>query len=188
MFEKYIDVVNKHLILYYLIHIYQNILICIKFYTNMKKIHTYLYKFKKYLEFSLDAMNYVSINCDKLTHYTDFSESLNKKMLVLKRLTSEINRITPLNFSNGIKKLGEIGHIMYTFYQLYDNNEINDAILYSFGFNGYFNMMYELKSNVDNLKMNKADFIRNDIRNDIKNEFRKPKFKKMYYPRFCIDC
>ena len=165
---------------FYIFSIYQNILVCIRFYSNMKKIHNYLYKFKKYIDFSIDTMSYISIQSEQLTNYTTFSETLNNKMLVLKRINYELNKITPLNLSNGFKKLGEIGHIMHIFYQLYDNIIFNDAILYSFGFNGYFNMMYQLKSNIENNKMNKTQYITN--KSD-KTKL-KPNFKNMFYPKF----
>jgi hypothetical protein len=36
---------------------------------------------------------------------------------------------------------------MHTFYQIYDNTEYHNAMLYSFGFNGYINLISGLKTN-----------------------------------------
>jgi hypothetical protein len=161
---------------FYIFSIYQNILICIRFYSNMKKIHSYLYTFKKYIDFSIDAMEYYHSQSVNLTNYIPFNEVLTQNLLMLNKFKDDINKITPLHYSNGLKKIGEIGHIMHTFYQLYDNPDYSKAIAYSFGFNGYFNMMYEFKTHIDNNKINKTTFTTN------KNT--KPIFKKMYYPKF----
>jgi hypothetical protein len=159
---------------FYIFSIYQNILVCIRFYSNIKKIHTYLYTFKKYLDFSIEAMEYYSIKSAGLINYTPFNDVLTQNIYILDTFRKDISKITPLHYSNGFKKIGEIGHIMHTFYQLYDNVEYSQAIMYSFGFNGYFNMMYEFKTNIDNNKINKTDYTTN----------KKPVFKKMYYPKF----
>ena len=161
---------------FYVFSIYQNILVCIRFYSNMKKIHAYLYTFKKYIDFSIDAMEYYCLQSTNLTNYIPFNLVLTQNIVILNKLKDDINKITPLNYSNGLKKIGEIGHIMHTFYQLYDNPDYSTAIVYSFGFNGYFNMIYEFKSNIDNNKINKTTFTTN------KNK--KPIIKKMYYPKF----
>ena len=159
---------------FYLFSIYQNVLICIRFYSNIKTIHTYLYKFKKYINFSIDTMEYHSLQTNKLTNYKPFNDILLQHLDTLCRFRDSINKITPLNYSTCFKKIGEIGHIMHTFYQLHNNEEYSNAMLYSFGFNGYFNMMYEFKNNIDNNKLNKTTFTTN----------KKPIFKKMYYPKF----
>ena len=70
---------------------------------------------------------------------------------------------------------------MYSFYQIYDNSQYNNAILYSFGFNGYFNMLSHigtLSSTTQN-KLVKTTFVRTST-----NKKSKPSFKKMYYPKF----
>jgi hypothetical protein len=157
---------------FYLFSIYQNILVCVRFYSNMQKIHNYIFKFKKYLEHTLAIIEYYRLKSDKLTKYKLFNEELEKNTSVLVSLNNELSKITPFRFS--FKKINEIGHIMYCFYQLYDNPIYNNAILYSFGFNGYFNIMSNLETNISENKLVKTTFV---------NEG-KPVFKKMYYPKF----
>jgi hypothetical protein len=48
---------------------------------------------------------------------------------------------------------------MYTFYQIFDNKEYNDAFQFSFGFNGYYNLLHGLNLNISNLKINKTTFL-----------------------------
>ena len=157
---------------FYLFSIYQNILVCIRFYSNMQKIHNYVFKFRKYISYTLDMMNYHSSKSKELTNYSEFNKNLEKEQCTLQDLYNHLNKITP--FTCSISKIHEIGHIMYVFYQLYDNKMYHNAILYSFGFHSYFNMMFSIHSYVQENKMVKTKFIKEG----------KPIFKKMYYPKF----
>ena len=170
---------------FYLFSIYQNILTCIRFYSNMKKIHDYLDKFKKYLSFTLKIMDYHLIKSNKLTTFSDFNNSIVKYKNTIITLKEEIDKVTP--FSVSVLKITEFGHIMHTFYQIFDNKEYNDAFHFSFGFNGYYNLLHGLNINISNLKLNKASFIKRNDKNEKKGKEkkkRKPVFKKMYYPKF----
>jgi len=170
---------------FYLFSIYQNILTCIRFYSNMKKIHDYLDKFNKYLSFTINTMEYHLDKSNKLTSYSDFNKTVFDTCSVLRDLRTEMNKITPFSFS--LSKVMEIGHIMHTFYQIYDNKAYDFALQFSFGFNGYYNLLDGLCENIDTLKMNKTTFVsnhNNDNKNKKKNKGNKPIFKKMYYPKF----
>ena len=171
---------------FYLFSIYQNILTCIRFYSNMKKIHDYIDKFNKYLLFTIHTMEYHIDKSNKLTSYTPFNETVSKHLIILHHLRIEINKISAFHFS--FSKISEIGHIMYTFYQIYDNKEYNDAFQFSFGFNGYYNLLHGLHTNITNSKMNKTTFVDPLYKNkNKKNKNNKPTFKKMYYPKFIDD-
>ena len=168
---------------FYLFSIYQNILTCIRFYSNMKKIHDYLDKFKKYLSFTLKIMDYHLTKANKLTTFSNFNDSIVKYKNTITNLKEEIDKVTP--FSVTFSKITEIGHIMHIFYQIFDNKEYNNAFEFSFGFNGYYNLLHGLQENISNLKINKTSFIQKKegkIRKEKKEK--KPIFKKMYYPKF----
>jgi hypothetical protein len=171
---------------FYLFSIYQNILVCVRFYSNMQKIHTYIAKFKNYIEYTLDVMSYHSLKTNELTKYINFNQVLETQRVILYNLYDSLNKISP--FTCSFSKIKEIGHVMHTFYQLYDNQLYNDAILYSFGFNGYFNLMTHINENVQNSKLIKTTFMKKDITSNKKNKKDKdnnaPVFKGMYYPKF----
>ena len=170
---------------FYVFSIYQNILICIRFYSNMKKIHDYLFRFNKYIDYTLNSMNYYLSISDKLTTYNNFNCELRENMDILLHFKNNLEKITPLKFS--FFKVMEIGHIMHTFYQLYDNDVYNKALLYSFGFNGYLSNLYGLKTNIVDGKINNATFVKNTIEQKNEKKSKKPKFKQMYYPKFIDD-
>jgi hypothetical protein len=156
---------------FYLFSIYQNILVCVRFYSNMKKIHFYLNEFKQYLGYTIDMMTYYSDKANKLTKYSNFLIDLDQNKQILSNLHNELGKITPFTFS--FAKMNEIGHIMYNFYQIYNNTQYNNAMLYSFGFNGYFTMLCTIGTNISENKLVKTTFSK-----------RKLVFNKMYYPKF----
>lgn len=160
---------------FYVFSIYQNILVCVRFYSNMNKIHNYLHKFKKYLAYTLELMKYHSLKTSHLTNYNIFNNTIKIHNQILSDLYDKINKITPFHFS--FTKITEIGHIMYTFYQLYDNKIYNDSILYSFGFHGYFSILNQTHCKIQNNNLVKTIFVKKG----------KPIFKQMYYPKFIDD-
>lgn len=185
---------------FYLFSIYQNILTCIRFYSNMKKIHDYLDKFKKYIAYTTKMMDYHLDKSSKLTSFKQFNDSVVRYKNILCKISQEIAKVTELSFS--FSKITQIGHIMYIFYQLFDNSEYNDAFIYSFGFIGYYNLLYGLNINVTNIRLNKATFVSKERKKERKEKrkgkekkekkykidtFSKPIFKKMYYPKFIND-
>ena len=167
---------------FYLFSIYQNILVCIRFYSNMKKIHDYIKNFRNYLDYSIEMMKYHLSFSNELTSYTKFNTEINNRLVVLERFKTDMDCIIPFKFS--VAKAVQIGHVMYTFYQLYENAEYHDAMLYSFGFNGYMNNIYGLKQNIDSGKINTALFLDKTNKDTNKKTSKKPIFRKMYYPKF----
>jgi DNA mismatch repair ATPase MutS len=65
-----------------------------------------------------------------------------------------------------------MGHILKCFYELHDNKEYNNSLLYSFGFNGYIDNISGLSRNISNKNMNKARFTKKGTSS----------FKKSFYP------
>lgn len=159
---------------FYLFSIYQNILTCIRFYSNMKKINDYLLKFKKYLYHSITKMHYWLEKSEKFNSYQDFNNDLRKRLVVLEKLQNNLTCVSEFAISFG--KFQQIGHVMKIFYQIYDDTNYNEAILYSLGFNGYIDILYGMKTNIDDNKIYVATYR--------ENKNKKPLFEKMYYPKF----
>lgn len=158
--------------IFYLFSIYQNIIVCIRFYSNMQKIHNYIFKFKNYLAYTIDLMNYYYSKTQHLSLYSDFNTVLKEKQNLLVSLLTQTQKIQP--FGCSFSKINDLGHIMHTFYQLYESIDYNNAVVYSFGFNGYFNLLSHTSTNINNFKLSKTTFSKKS----------KPVFKKMYYPKF----
>ena len=176
IFTKFndVDVSQKIYILvsaaFYIFSIYQNILICIRFYSNTKKIHDYLNTFKIYITETVEKMdNYLDIT-KNLKTYQEFNNELIKNKTILLEYNDNLVNITPFKLS--ISKILHMGHILKCFYELYDNKEYNDSLMYSFGFNGYMDNISGLSQNISNKILNKTRFVKKGAST----------FKKAFYP------
>ena len=156
---------------FYVFSIYQNINVCVKFNNNMIKIHNHFKEITAYLEYTILSIdNYISFSKD-LSSQTEFNKTLKEKRETLVELNSKISGITEYKLTN-IKKIHEIGRILKYFYELHDNKDYNDALMYSFGFNGYIDCLEGLIVNIDERKINFAQFT---------DKNKKTVFKKSYY-------
>jgi len=154
---------------FYVFSIYQNVILCSRFKNNMYNIHKHFIKIKEYLIKTINTMeNYLSYSSSLHTHY-DFNNILIEKTKVLKELKNKISSISEYKLS--FKKIFEIGHIHKYFYEIYENKEYNDALLYSFGFNGYIDCIEGLQNNIEERKLNFADFTNKKRKNSFKNNY-----------------
>ena len=153
---------------FYLFSIYQNILVCIRFHQNMKKIHNYFNEFRIYLNDTINSMdNYFEFSKDLLTH-AEFNTNLQNNLLILKGIRYKLEQVSELKYN--LKKLSEIGHILKTFYEIYDDQLYNNAIMYSFGFNGYIDTIIGLQENIKERKINFVEFIEKTNDEDKENK------------------
>jgi len=143
---------------FYLFSIYQNILTCIRFHFNIKKIHTYLNKFKGYLQYTLANMENLESLVSKLKNktYAGFIDEMKKHKAILEEYKNNLEKIT--DFQVSFRKLAEIGTVLKYFYQLNYNETYNTSFLYSFGFNGYIDNLEGLIDNIQKDNLHFADF------------------------------
>jgi DNA mismatch repair ATPase MutS len=156
---------------FYLFSIYQNILICIRFNHNMVKIHKYFKDIEFYLDYTIQSMDHYLTYSSNLETQKEFSNVINNNKEILIEFKQKLLIVSQYKFTN-FKKLFEIGHILKSFYQLYNNKKYNDAFMYSFGFNGYIDLLEGLIINIENKQINFCEFI---------NENKKIVFKNSYY-------
>ena len=191
IFTKFHEVdVNQKIYLsisaaFYVFSIYQNILICIRFYSNTKKIHDYLLSFKEYLHYTIDSMDrYLEIT-EQYKTYKDFNNEMIRNKNILIEYKQKLEKITPFRLS--LIKLMEIGHILQCFYELYDNKIYNNSFLYSFGFHGYLDNINGLTDNIQKKYLFSCKFVKKNTKNtkNTKNQNvseSRTYFKKQYYP------
>jgi len=120
---------------FYLFSIYQNSLVCYRFYQNFKQIHDDLFLLIDYLNITLRNMDEYSKLIYKHNTYTPFLNCLQQYKHKLESLLVNLNKINKFTFSH--KKLNEIGYVMKYYYEIHINEDIKDIIEYSFGFNAY---------------------------------------------------
>ena len=154
---------------FYVFSIYQNVLTCIKYNKNMIKIHDYFNKIQSYIKHTEKNVKNLLLYTKCFKTYKKFNIKAKKQLKILSEFKKNISIITPYNFS--IKKFYQLGTIMKYFYILYKSEEINKAMLWSFGFNGYIDTLEGLIYNIKNKNISFCKF-----------EKKQNLFKNSYYP------
>ena len=158
---------------FYVFSIYQNVTVCLKFHSNMIKIHNHFNEINNYLDYTIKTMdNYLSYSTN-LSSQNEFNIVLREKKKFLEDLRKKFSHITEYKLTS-IRKLQEIGHILKYFYELHDDKVYNDAIMYSFGFNGYVDCLEGLIINIEERKINFAAFIKDKKKTVFKNSYYAP--------------
>lgn len=154
---------------FYMFSIYQNILVCYRFHENMKKIHNYFNEIKIYLHETIETMQNYTLYSKELKTHIDFNETLQNNIEILSELKSRLDMVS--DFQYNFQKISEIGHILKTFYEIYDNKTYETAIMYSFGFNGYIDCILGLQQNIKQNKINYTKFTTKKNKNIMKKNY-----------------
>ena len=155
---------------FYLYSIYQNIISCYHFYINAYHIIDRINSLKKYLKYTSEKMMKFSNLIEPYNTYTEFNTDLKQKRIDIENFIEELE-ILPEK-TKSFKTVRIFGLIMKTFYKLHYDSDVNEMVLYSFGFNGYIDTVNGLKNNIINKDVN-------PIRISSKN---KCSFKDIYHP------
>ena len=154
----------------YIWNIYQNILSCYRFYQNTHYITNQFEIVNNYLDYSTEKMKYFLRITRKYKSYDKFNHKLKAYIERLQLFHNSI-RDLPKN-SQQIGKIAYIGKLMRNFYVLYDDQELEHIIEFSFGFHGYIDSIMGINENLKSKKMNTCKFTN-------KLTF---KLKNMYHP------
>jgi len=156
---------------FYVFSIYQNILTCVKFHENMKKIHSHLDNIKKYLENTEKSMSHFLLYAEGLSTYSEFNTELKKHLSVLCEFKGKLNNIRPYELTIG--KVCDLGGVLKCFYEIYNSEIYNDSFMFSFGYHGYIDNIKGLIDNIDKKHMQFAKFTK---------KMKKSHISKSYHP------
>jgi len=141
---------------FYIFQMYLNFTSCIKYFTNIKYIHETLADLKQYIVSSLNKYkNFLKYSKD-LVNYKSFNDAINKNISIFTSYLDELNILTP--YSLNINKFIELGHLMKCFYYLNKNETIIDSLYFSFGFNGYLKNLETLQNFINTKVMNYCNY------------------------------
>ena len=135
----------------YIMSLYQNTQVCIKFYKNMYKIHDILFKLSRFIRGSISRMNTFLSYTQKIKSYDKFNKTVLENIESLTNITDTIDEIHP--FCLSYKKISDMGIVLQRFYRLYNDVDYNSAISFAFGFEGYIVNMCGIKKNITSGKM-----------------------------------
>jgi hypothetical protein len=151
-------------------NIYQNIISCYRFYINTYYITKKFEIINEYLDYTIEKMKFFYNLTNKYTSYNKFNDNLLTYKDKLQTFHNTIRNL-PIN-THKLGKIRYIGKIMKHFFVLYDDNNIQNIIHYSFGFHGYIDSIIGINKNIINQKINICTF----------NKKLKFKFNNFYHP------
>ena len=154
---------------FYVFQMYQNILICLRFYLNLTSIHDFLFSLKIFLHMSIKELTNFSRYTHDLVTYDNFTIDLNNNKQVLSKIYNKLLNISPFNLT--IKKVFDIGYVLKVFYEINNDETLSKSLFYLFGFNGYL-------ENVANIQLNNQ----NNIISHCNFTNKKTSIEKGYYP------
>jgi len=140
----------------YFIQIYQNINSCLEFYKNINKIKYETKLIKTYLQNTIININILQNKCKKLKTYKKFMNNLNIKKNEILVIIDNLKNFNNEKFN--ISDIINIGDIMKTYYNIYNNKTLHKTLLYTFGLNGYFDNLNELNNNISKNNISKCKF------------------------------
>ena len=165
--DKKIYVIGS--VLFYMFQMYQNLLICLRFYLNLSTIHNFISTLKEYLHISVQEINNYLNYSSKLISYNSFTSQINNHKQILVNTYDNIKYIAP--YKHSFKNAFELGYVLKMFYKIFNNESISNSIYFLFGFNGYI-------ENISNVQFN----ISNNFMNYCKITNKKTSIKNSYYP------
>lgn len=128
----------------YFYNLYQNFLSCYQFYKNAYYILEKINRIKKYMDYTIQKMMLFSKKISKLSKYNDFNKTLieyRKKLEILYKLLDYVPEKCGC-----FRTIKCYGKIMKDFYNIYYDEEWNDIMSYSFGFNGYIDNLIGIRN------------------------------------------
>jgi len=165
-------------IAFYFLQIYQNIVSCYRFYKNMFLIHANIHAFANYIIGSIKnihSMNSIIIN-EKLSSYRAFQLENERHAQTLSALHDEIKNVMPFKLT--LANVSNIGTIMKLYYRFHCDENVKNAICYTFGFNAYVEHISGLTDLIQSKKIVACAFLSPTSTSSCKE---KTYFKASYY-------
>lgn len=161
----------------YMYQIYQNYMLCLRFYANISRINEQICYMKEYLAYTTKQMDAFGEIIKPKSTYNSFGQDLITHKESLSSLAYLINDVRP--FKPSLSKIGEIGSLLGCYYELHSNMEYERSLLYSFSFHGYIQNLKGISDNLEAGKISFASFISTE---DSEEEEPGLVMKEQYYP------
>ena len=171
-------------IAFYFLQIYQNIMSCYRFYKNMFLIHNNIHKFSNYISGSIENIRTINsiIEKETLSSYRDFQAENEKHARTLSELYDEIRNVMPFKLT--LANVSNIGTIMKLYYRFHCDENVKNAISYTFGLNSYVEHLSGLSRLIKNKKIAPCTFL---LPSSSSSSSKKTYFKSSYYAPLMND-
>ena len=155
----------------YVVNIYQNIVMCIKFYKNFNYIFDFFHKAANYMDYIAREMKKFADYCRPTKAYELFNTQTSAIYDVIRSHSGKLANLQPFTFS--LTKFGYIGQVMHTFYEFKHNDQLRSAIDYSLDYFGYLDTFKGIQHNLEAGYVNFGK---------VKESCKNPRIKGVYYP------
>lgn len=145
----------------YIFQMYQNVILCKRFYKNIIHINKDLLFIKEYCKYTINNMYGFGEITNGLNTYNQFMDDTVKYRNSLEKLLSDLNNVT--EFDHSMQKAYSIGYMLRLYYTIHINHEYEEALKYSVGFNGYIDNISNLHNLICNGSISFADFNESNI-------------------------
>lgn len=166
---------------FYLFSFYQNFLFCVKFCNNLFTINTDLMLLRDHLTLCTNNMNRLSdiIDTNQLVTYQTFQQTFHHQKATIMTILSLLNSIKPFKYR--YQNIMELGTVMKTYYVIFQKEEYINALTYSFGFQGYIDILHGLKRRIISKQLSPAVFKTSSTTNKKSKQVVNTIMKRAYY-------
>jgi len=130
----------------YLYQIYQNSIMCMRFYRNIERINEDLVKIQSFVKSTIQKMKHFCTISEGMVTYDKFRTTTLSHIETLHGLSDELSVIGPFEIS--IFKINEIGVLMKMYYTLHSNMVYEKALIYAYDFEGYYDNLLGVRANM----------------------------------------
>ena len=141
----------------YVYNIYQNAISCYQFYKNTTTINNDIKNIKNFLGHTREQVGTHINKIHKLKTYEPYRKYLQGKLENINELYLSLSKVPIASFNP--QKIPYIGYTMKEYYKLYNDEDIQDTILFSFGFHGYLDNIGEITNKIQNNTIHKMKFL-----------------------------
>ena len=141
---------------FYVWSIYQNVISCYHFYRNAFYIIDKLKCLKKYLRYTSNNIEQFSNQIKSYPSYESFNTEILNYNEKIKNFADELDELPEK--TKCFKTIQIFGVIMKCFYFVHYDDNLQDILSFTFGFNGYIDTIKGLQNNIINKKINTIKF------------------------------
>ena len=169
----------------YFYQIYQNVLLCSRFYTHIHKINSSLYEMREYAINATRNMELFIKLHEKKDKYKEFCSVTRTHSNKLRELHGELSGVNPFESDlEMLSKIAQVGYLLKCYYELHANREYEEALRYSFGFEGYVDNLRGVYTHLSSGNMNAAQF-KKKTHCVIKNQYYPSYYDKTHVKNDC---
>jgi len=154
-------------LIFYALQVYYNIQACLKFISNFKSIHKKLFAVREYLSRTVESIDIMEPRW-RSAGMESFAQELSEAKTRISEIVRIFSQISPC--APSFRKIGEVGHIMKCFYQLYKEPWVTATLEYALQYNSYHSALSAMSDHLANDRATACKFGKNT------------KLRKAYYP------